>query len=48
VHAGNIVPGDDALDDEHAIREPADEKSGGDEAGQLDVDEAPPMVPTAE
>ena len=46
VHSGNIVPGDDALDTDHEVRDPTNEMSDIREAGQLD--EAPPIFLTAE
>mmetsp|Transcript_483 Transcript_483/g.1151 ORF Transcript_483/g.1151 Transcript_483/m.1151 type:complete len:90 (-) Transcript_483:102-371(-) len=43
VHAGNIVPGDDAFDNEHEVGDPMNEKGETYEAG-----DAPPLFLTAE
>ena len=46
MHAGNIVPGDDAVDTDHEVHDPTNETSDIRAARQ--VDEAPPSFLTAE
>ena len=43
VHAGNIVPGDDAFDNEHEVGDPMNEKGETYETG-----DAPPLFLTAD